>query len=100
MTAVATLTGALSDRLTVRRLQARMVKVGPQPGVRRGTIAFRKERWQGLSCWKGNFHEQFLGGCALQAHTVQPSAMAALTKRSQQSGTESCVGYGNVLDEA
>ena len=27
MTAVATLTGALSDRLTVRRLQARMVKV-------------------------------------------------------------------------
>ena len=62
MTAVATLTGALSDRLTVRRLQARMVKVGPQPGVRRGTIAFRKERWQGLSCLKGNFHEQFLGG--------------------------------------
>ena len=64
MTAVATLTGALSDRLTVRRLQARMVKVGPQPGVRRGTIAFRKERWQGLSCLKGNFHEQFLGGWA------------------------------------
>lgn len=59
MTAVATLTGALSDRLTGRRLQARMVKVGPQPGVRRGTIAFRKERWQGLSCLKGNFHEQF-----------------------------------------
>ena len=26
MTAVATLTGALSDRLTARRLQARMVK--------------------------------------------------------------------------
>ena len=64
MTAVATLTGALSDRLTVRRLQARMVKVGPQPGVRRGTIAFRKERLQGLSCLKGNFHEQFLGGWA------------------------------------
>ena len=39
-------------------------------------------------------------GCALQAYTVQPSAMAALTKRSQQSGTESCVGYGNVPDEA
>src|ERR1700720_431944 len=48
-TAVATRTGTLSGRLTVRRLQARMVKVGPQPGVRRGTIAFRKERWQGLS---------------------------------------------------
>jgi hypothetical protein len=30
MTAVATLTGALSDWLTVRRLQARMVKVVPQ----------------------------------------------------------------------
>ena len=39
MTAVATLTGALSDRMTVRRLQTRMVKVVP-----RGTIAFRKER--------------------------------------------------------
>jgi len=30
MTAVATLTGALSDRMTVRRLQARMVKVVPE----------------------------------------------------------------------
>ena len=29
MTAVTTLTGALSDRLTVRRLQVRMVKVVP-----------------------------------------------------------------------
>ena len=29
MTVVATLTGALSDRMTVRRLQARMVKVVP-----------------------------------------------------------------------
>jgi hypothetical protein len=57
MMAVATLTGALSDRMTVWRLQTRMVKVVP-----RGTIAFRKERWQGLSCLKGNFHEQFLGG--------------------------------------
>jgi hypothetical protein len=44
MTAVATLTGALSHRMTVRRLQARMVKVGPQPGVRRGMTAFRTER--------------------------------------------------------
>ena len=44
MTAVATLTGALSHRMTVPGLQARMVKVGPQPGVRRGTTAFRKER--------------------------------------------------------
>ena len=30
MTAVATLTGALSDRMTVWRLQARMVKVVPE----------------------------------------------------------------------
>ena len=30
MTVVATLTGALSDRMTVRRLQARMVKVVPE----------------------------------------------------------------------
>jgi hypothetical protein len=44
MTAVVTLTGALSDRLTARRLQARMVKVVAQPGVCRGTTAFRKER--------------------------------------------------------
>jgi len=57
MTAVATLTGALADRMTVRRLQVRMVKVVPH-----GTIAFRKGRLQGLSCLKGNFHEQFLGG--------------------------------------
>ena len=39
MTAVVTLTGALSHRITVRGLQARKVKVVP-----RGTIAFRKER--------------------------------------------------------
>ena len=59
MTAVATLTGALSDRMTVRRLQTRMVKVVP-----RGTIAFRKERWQGLSGMQGNLHVPFLGGWA------------------------------------
>ena len=54
MTAVATLTGALSHRLTVPGLQARMVKVGPQPGVGRSTTAFRKERSQGLSGMQGN----------------------------------------------
>src|SRR5262249_49501289 len=54
MTAVATLTGALSRRMTVRGLQARMVKVGPQPGVCRGTTAFRKERAHGLSGMQGN----------------------------------------------
>ena len=64
MTAVATLTGALSHRMTVPGLQARMVKVGPQPGVRRGTTAFRKERSQGLSGMQGNLHVPFLGGWA------------------------------------
>ena len=59
-----------------------------------------QRRWQGLSCLKGHFHEPFGGGCALQVHTVQPSEMAALTKPSQQSGTESCVVYGNVPGEA
>ena len=62
MTAVATLTGALSHRMTVPGLQARMVKVGPQPGVGRGTTAFRKGRWQGLSGMQGNLHVPFLGG--------------------------------------
>ena len=49
---------------------------------------------------QGNLHGGFGGGCALQAHTVQPSGMAALIKHSQPSGTKSCVVYGNVLDEA
>ena len=48
--------------MTVRGLQARMVKVGPQPGVGRGTTAFRKERSQGLSGMQGNLHVPFLGG--------------------------------------
>jgi hypothetical protein len=43
---------------------------------------------------------RFGGGCALQVHTVQPPEMAALTKPSQQSGTESCVGSGNEPGEA
>src|SRR3989442_6094764 len=30
--------------------------------VGRDMTAFRKGRLQGLSCLKGNFHEQFLGG--------------------------------------
>ena len=64
MTAVVTLTGALSHRMTVPGLQARMVKVGPQPGIRRGTTAFRKERSQGLSGMQGNLHVPFLGGWA------------------------------------
>jgi hypothetical protein len=59
MTAVATLTGARSHRMTVRGLQARMVKVGLQPGVCRGTTAFRKGRWQGLSGMQGNLHVPF-----------------------------------------
>ena len=67
MTAVVTRTGALSGQTvvwhtidwyavhrTVRRLQARMVKVVSQPDVRCGTTAFRKERSQGLSGMQGN----------------------------------------------
>ena len=64
MTAVATLTGALSHRMTVRGLQARMVKV-VSSSSRRGITAFRKGRWQGLSGMQGNLHVPFLGGCAL-----------------------------------
>src|SRR6266478_7145709 len=33
---------------------------GARARVGRDMTAFRKERWQGLSCLKGNFHEQFL----------------------------------------
>src|SRR5215813_448892 len=43
---------------------------------------------------------RWCGSCALQAQNVQSSEMATLTKPSQQSGTESCVGYGNVPGEA
>jgi hypothetical protein len=60
----------------------------------------RRETCGAEEPYEGNLHVRFCGGCALQAHTVQPSAMAALTKRSQQSGTESCVVYGNVPGEA
>ena len=64
MTAVATLTGAFSDRLTARRLQARMVKVVSrhylmwQHRVPRGALA-RSERHAGkraravLGGWAG-----------------------------------------------
>ena len=62
MTAVVTLTGALSDQLTARRLQARMVKVVSWLGVRHGPTAFRTERLQGLSGMQGNLHVPFLGG--------------------------------------
>jgi hypothetical protein len=81
---------------TVPRLQARIVKATPI----RGETALLAERWKGLSGMKGNFHVPFLGDCALQVHKVQLPEMAALIKRSQQSGTESCVVYGNVPGEA
>jgi hypothetical protein len=76
MTAVATLTGALSHRLTVRRLQARMVKVGPQPGVRRGMTAFRKERSQGLSGMQGGAADK----AAIELVEVQPCQMPMQTR--------------------
>ena len=42
--------------------------------------AFRKERLQGLSCLKGNFHEQFLGGWA---GAIPPGYPAGDMKSSQ-----------------
>ena len=38
--------------------------------------AFRKERLQGLSCLKGNFHEQFLGGWVGAIPPGYPAAAA------------------------
>jgi hypothetical protein len=37
--------------------------------------AFRKGRLQGLSCLKGNFHEQFLGGWAGAIPPGYPAAV-------------------------
>ena len=42
MTAVATLTGALSDRMTVQRLQTRMVKVVPPVALSRSARSVGK----------------------------------------------------------
>jgi len=36
-------------------------------------------------------HARICGGCALQAHEIQLSEMAAAVKLSQQLRTESCV---------
>src|SRR4029434_4421486 len=55
----------LHDSLMARLDRLAMVKAVAQPGVRRGTTAFRKEREQGLSGMQGNLHVPFLGGCAL-----------------------------------
>ena len=63
MTAVATLTGALSHRMTVPGAPSAYGEGGAR--VRRGSTAFRKGRWQGLSGMQGNLHVPFLGGCAL-----------------------------------
>jgi len=51
--------------------------------------AFRKERWQGLSCLKGNFHEQFLGGWAGAIPPGYPAKMAALKSRAFWRGVDS-----------
>ena len=48
----------------------------------------------------GKLIRQFLGVAPCKRIPVHPSAMAALTKHSEQLGTESCVVYGNVPDEA
>jgi len=95
MTAVVTLTGALSHRLTVPGLQARMVKVGPQPGVRRGMTAFRKERSQGLSGMQGNLHVPFLGGWAGAIPPGYPageSNLASLSRPICRRSKGGCMG--------
>ena len=45
-------------------------------------------------------HARISGGCALQAHGIQLSEMAAAVKHSQQLLTESCVVAGNGHCEA
>jgi hypothetical protein len=45
-------------------------------------------------------HVRFCEGCALQAHEIQLSEMAAAVKLSQQLRTESCVVFGNGHCEA
>jgi hypothetical protein len=45
-------------------------------------------------------HVRFCESCALQAHEIQRPEMAAQTKPSPQSGTESCVVSGNGHCEA
>ena len=45
-------------------------------------------------------HVRFRERCALQAHEVQQSEMAAAVKPSQQPRTESCVVSGNGHCEA
>ena len=50
--------------------------------------------------WHVELTHRTVGIAPWQAHKVQRSAMAALATRSQQSGTESCVGCGNAHGEA
>jgi hypothetical protein len=45
-------------------------------------------------------YARFCEGCALQAHEIQLSEMAAAVKLSQQLRTESCVVFGNGHCEA
>jgi hypothetical protein len=54
----------------------------------------------GLAAFEGDPHARWCGGCALQAHEIQPPAMVATVKLSQQLCTESCVVSGNGHCEA
>jgi len=54
----------------------------------------------GRSRMNREVHVRFCGGCALQAHGIQLSEMAAAVKLSQQLRTESCVVAGNGPCEA
>jgi hypothetical protein len=63
-------------------------------GAGRSTIAFRKERLKGLSCLKGNFHEQFLGGLAGAIPPGYPAGDSDITSLPNQlpaaAGLEYC----------
>ena len=51
--------------------------------------AFRKGRWQGLSCLKGNLHVPFLGGWAgaiLPGYPAGESNLASLSRPDLQQG--------------
>ena len=63
MTAVATLTGALSRRMTVRGLQA-YGEGGVTAHIRCGSHCVPQGRWQGLSGMQGKLARAVLGGWA------------------------------------
>ena len=64
-----------SAHRNVRRLQAHIVKAVQEPRFSCCAAASRKGRLKGLSCIKGNFHVQFLGGGAALPPPCYPAAV-------------------------